>query len=97
MRALLAHPVIHRFVSGGGLGAVKLVTGFVRVKMIAIVIGVAGVGILAQASQFNLVALALTSISLAVGIINRIRQPARLGNREAERITRGTAFVSLLD
>ena len=96
MRALLAHPVIHRFVSGGGLGAVKLVTGFVRVKMIAIVIGVAGVGILAQASQFNLVALALTSISLAVGIINRIRQPARLGDRGAERITRGTAFVSLL-
>ncbi|GAA0708245.1 hypothetical protein GCM10009105_07660 [Dokdonella soli] len=88
--------MINRFVSGGGLGAVKLIAGFVRVKMLAIAIGVAGLGILAQAVQFNLVAIALTSISLAVGIINRIRQPARLGDPEAERITRGTAFVSLL-
>lgn len=89
-------PLFARFASGGGLGMVKLIASFARVKILAILVGIAGIGVIAQVGQFALVALSLTSLSMAVGIINRIREPGRLGDRDAARTTRGTAFATLL-
>ena len=95
MRFLLKDVLIQRFVAGGGLGAVKLATGLVRVKILAVILGAAGIGVLAQAAQFTLVAIALTSVSMAVGIINRTRSEAIRANSSAQRLTLGTALISL--
>lgn len=96
MRSLLSDSLIRRFLGGGSLGAVKLATGLVRVKILAILLGAAGVGVLAQAAQFTLVAIALTSVSMAVGIINRTRDERLRARHGSDRLTLGTALVTLL-
>src|SRR5579871_3532139 len=60
------------FFSGGALSMTRLLTGFVRIKYVALVLGTAGVGFLSQATQLQLLGIAVASLSLAVGIINRM-------------------------
>ena len=59
-----------RLVQGGGLSLVKLVTGLVKIKVLAALLGVDGLGLLSLALQFQATAVGLVSMSLAVGVIN---------------------------
>lgn len=59
-----------RFFHGGVLSLAKLLTGLAKIKILAISLGVEGVGILSLALQFQTVAVSLVSMSLAVGVIN---------------------------
>ena len=63
---------IRAFFSGGMLSLTRLATGFVRIKYVALVLGTAGVGFLSQATQLQLLGISLASLSMAVGIINRM-------------------------
>ncbi|MCO5141909.1 MAG: hypothetical protein M9962_02330 [Oligoflexia bacterium] len=87
--------IIRRFAAGGILSLIKIICGFLRVKTFASLLGVAGVGVISQGNQFHLTAIALTSLSMAVGIINRIREPSRKDIKEEVQKTQGTA-LSLL-
>src|SRR5712691_4153198 len=60
------------FFSGALLSLTRLVTGFVRIKYVALALGTAGVGFLSQATQLQLLGISIASLSLAVGIINRM-------------------------
>ena len=81
------------FLSGGVLSLTRLATGFVRIKYVALVLGTAGVGFLSQATQLQLLGISLGSLSIAVGIINRM---GAIGpdNRERERRLLSTAFTA---
>ena len=59
-----------RLVQGGGLSLVKLVTGLAKIKVLAALLGVDGLGLLSLALQFQATAVGLVSMSLAVGVIN---------------------------
>lgn len=85
-----------KFLSGGFLGVLRLGVGFVRVKFLALMVGIAGVGLMAQANQFYLFSLSVITLSMAAGIINRIRAPGRLNNRHLQAQTQGTALVTIL-
>jgi O-antigen/teichoic acid export membrane protein len=61
---------LRRFVQGGALSLVKLVTGLLKIKVLAAMLGVEGVGVLSLGLQFQATAVALVSMSLAVGVIN---------------------------
>lgn len=58
------------FSRGGMLSLARLASGLVRVKIVALALGVGGVGVFALAQQANLTAVSLVSMSLAVPIIN---------------------------
>jgi O-antigen/teichoic acid export membrane protein len=81
------------FFSGGLLSLTRLLTGFVRIKYVALVLGTAGVGFLSQATQLQLLGISVASLSLAVGIINRM---GAIGpqNRVREARLLSTAFTS---
>lgn len=83
------------FFSGGLLSLTRLVTGFVRNKYVALVLGTAGVGFWSQATQTQLLGISIASLSMAVGIINRM---GTIGphNRARERRLLSTAFTSQL-
>lgn len=55
---------------GGALSLVRLMSGLVRIKILALVIGATGVGVYSLLLQMYLTGVALTSMSLAVPIIN---------------------------
>lgn len=79
--------------SGGALSFVRLLSGAVRVKVVALVLGVNGVGVYALMLQLYLTGVAVTSMSLAVPIINLGRRPVVAGDdREAGSIA-GTALA----
>ncbi len=80
------------FLAGGTLSLTRLLTGFVRVKYVALVLGTAGVGFLSQATQLQLLGISLGSLSIAVGIINRM---GAIGANQRERESRllSTAFT----
>lgn len=88
--------VFKKFLSGGFLGLLRLGVGFVRVKYLALTVGITGVGLMAQANQFYLFSLSIITLSMAAGIINRIRTPSRINNRELQAQTQGTALVTIL-
>src|ERR1700712_3415477 len=81
------------FFTGGTLSLTRLLTGFVRIKYVALVLGTAGVGFLSQASQLQLLGISVACVSLAVGIINRI---GAIGpdNRAREGRMLSTAFTA---
>ena len=60
------------FFSGGLLSLTRLITGFVRVKYVALMLGTAGVGFLSQANELQILGISIASLSMAVGIINRM-------------------------
>ena len=61
---------VARFLQGGGLSLIQLVTGLIKIKVIATLLGVSGVGLLSLALQFQMTAVTIISMSLAVGVIN---------------------------
>lgn len=83
------------FLAGGALSLTRLLTGFVRVKYVALVLGTAGVGFLSQATQLQLLGISLGSLSIAVGIINRM---GAIGPDKPEQEARllATAFTAQL-
>jgi O-antigen/teichoic acid export membrane protein len=56
--------------SGGLLSVTRLLAGIVRIKIVALVLGAAGVGVFSFLVQISLTAVAVTTMSLAVPIIN---------------------------
>ena len=81
------------FLAGGILSLTRLAAGFVRIKYVALVLGTAGVGFLSQATQLQLLGISIASLSIAVGIINRMGAigPA---NRAREQRLLSTAFTA---
>ncbi len=79
--------------SGGGLALVRLVTGVVRSKWIATHFGLEGVGMLAQATQFQLVAASASSLSVSAALIQGAR-----GSHKAQAVDlfRTALFLNLL-
>jgi len=61
---------LRRFAQGGGLSLVKLLAGLAKIKVLASLLGVEGVGLLSLGLQFQGTAVGLVSMSLAVGVIN---------------------------
>lgn len=85
---------VRAFFSGGMLSLTRLATGFVRIKYVALVLGTTGVGFLSQATQLQLLGISIASLSMAVGIINRM---GAIGdNRAREGQLLSTAFTSQL-
>jgi O-antigen/teichoic acid export membrane protein len=79
--------------SGGVLSFARLLSGVIRVKVLALALGVSGVGIYALMLQLYLTGIAVASMSLAVPIINLGRKPVVAGDdREAGSIA-GTALA----
>ena len=83
-------------VSGGALSLVKLATGVVRIKVLALALGVEGVGIYAILLQLYLTGVAAVSTSLAVPIINLGRPKLAAGDVEEAGQVVGTAVAVLL-
>ncbi|MCC7418284.1 MAG: oligosaccharide flippase family protein [Acidobacteria bacterium] len=83
---------VSAFFSGGMLSLTRLATGFVRIKYVALVLGTAGVGFLSQATQLQLLGISIASLSMAVGIINRMG--ALGGDRSRESRLLSTAFTA---
>src|SRR6185369_13495241 len=68
---------------GSALSLTRLLTGLVRVKIIALALGASGVGIYSILLQLYQTGLAVTSMSLAVPIIN-LGRPKLVGGDHAE-------------
>lgn len=77
---------------GGGLSLVKLLCGLAKVKVLAVVLGVEGVGLLSLGLQFQATAVGLVSMSLAVGVINLGRPHFVAGNHKEAGAILGTAL-----
>ena len=71
---LRANRLIGALFAGGLLGGVRVITGLIRVKYMALTLGVTGIGLISQGNQIFLVAVALCSLSMAVGLIHRLNQ-----------------------
>ncbi len=61
---------LKRIAAGSGLSLVKLVAGLAKIKVLALLLGVDGLGLLSLGLQFQATAVGLVSMSLAVGVIN---------------------------
>jgi len=55
---------------GAALSLVRLISGVIRVKVVALALGVGGVGIFSLAQQVNITAVSVVGLGLAVPIIN---------------------------
>jgi len=86
---------VRAFFSGGVLSLTRLATGFVRIKYVALVLGTTGVGFLSQATQLQLLGISIASLSMAVGVINRMGAIGA-ANRAREGRLLSTAFTSQL-
>src|SRR4029453_10064819 len=90
---LMKRNVGNAVVRGGMLSMARLLTGLVRVKVVALAVGVEGVGVYAILLQLYLTGVAAVSMSLAVPIINLGRPKIAAGQfDEAGRIA-GTALA----
>jgi PST family polysaccharide transporter len=78
---------------GGVLSVARLVTGLVRVKVVALALGANGVGVYALLLQLYVTAVAVTSMSLAVPIINLGRRHVVAGEFEKAGSLAGTALA----
>lgn len=81
---------------GGTLSLTRLATGVVRVKVLALALGVEGLGIYAILLQLYLTGVAAVSMSLAVPIINLGRPRLAVGEVEAAGRVVGTAMAVLI-
>jgi O-antigen/teichoic acid export membrane protein len=78
---------------GGALSGARLISGLVRIKIVALALGVGGVGIFSLLLQLNLTGVALVSMSLAVPIINLGRPTVANGKFAAAGAIVGTALA----
>lgn len=84
---------VRSMATGGALSFVRLLSGVVRVKVLALALGATGVGVYALMLQLYLSGVAVVSMSLAVPIINLGRKPVVAGeDREAGSVV-GTALA----
>ncbi len=83
-------------VSGGTLSLVRLASGVVRVKVLALALGVEGIGVYAILLQLYLTGVAAVSTSLAVPIINLGRPKLATGAVEEAGQVVGTAVAVLI-
>lgn len=82
-----------RIVAGGGLSLVKLVAGLAKIKVLALLLGVDGLGLLSLGLQFQATAVGLVSMSLGVGVINLGRPLWVSDDVKAAGAVLGTALV----
>ena len=78
---------------GGTLSFARLVAGLIRVKVVALALGVGGVGIFSLLQQVNLTGVSLVTMSLAVPIINLGRPWVKDGTPKAAGRIAGTALA----
>ncbi|HZC37350.1 MAG TPA: hypothetical protein VE221_01605, partial [Sphingomicrobium sp.] len=78
---------------GGALSFARLVAGLIRVKVVALALGVGGVGIFSLLQQVNLTGISIVTMSLAVPIINLGRPRVKDGTPEAAGRVAGTALA----
>lgn len=81
---------------GGMLSLARLLTGVVRVKVLALALGVEGVGVYAILLQLYLTGVATVSMSLAVPIINLGRPKLAAGNLGEAGSIVGTALAVVI-
>jgi O-antigen/teichoic acid export membrane protein len=79
--------------SGGMLSVVRLATGVVRVKLVALALGASGVGVYALLLQLYVTGVAAVSMSLAVPIINIGRPKVVAGDMDEAGRVAGTALT----
>lgn len=77
---------------GGALSAVRLVSGLIRVKVVALALGVGGVGIFSLLQQVNLTGISIVGMSLAIPIINLGRPRVKDDDFETAGQIAGTAL-----
>lgn len=77
----------------GGYSFVNLAVGLMRGKAAAHLLGAAGIGMLAQANNFVLVASVICALGLAAGITNRLAATTQTGEADAGLATAATAFT----
>jgi enterobacterial common antigen flippase len=78
---------------GSALSLARLLSGLVRIKIVALSLGVTGVGIFSLLLQLNLTGVAIVSMSLAVPIINLGRPAVASGNFADAGAVVGTALA----
>lgn len=79
-------------IAGSILTVVRVGTGFGRAKISALVLGTAGVGLMAQGNQLMLLAGVLGSFSLAGGLVNQLANPDHVGKPELRQSYLSTVF-----
>jgi PST family polysaccharide transporter len=80
---------------GGVLSLARLLSGLVRIKIVALSLGVAGIGVFSLLQQVNMTGLAIVSMGLAVPIINLGRPSIASGDIEKAGAVAGTALVMI--
>jgi len=83
-------------IRGGALSLARLLCGLVRVKVVALALGVSGVGVYALILQLYLTSVGIASMSLAVPIINLGRKPLVAGDYSEAGSIAGTALAVML-
>lgn len=84
---------LRRLAQGSSLSLVKLVAGLFKIKVLALLLGVEGLGLLSLGLQFQATAVALVSMSLAVGVINLGRPLLVEDDAKAAGAVLGTALA----
>jgi PST family polysaccharide transporter len=82
--------------SGGMLSLARLLTGVVRVKIVALALGASGVGIYSVLLQLYLTALPVVSMGLAIPIINLGRRHVVSGDYAEAGSIAGTALAIII-
>jgi O-antigen/teichoic acid export membrane protein len=78
---------------GGALSFARLISGLIRVKIVALALGVGGVGVFSLLQQVNLTGISIVGMSLAIPIINLGRPRVKSGTPEAAGRVAGTALA----
>jgi len=91
--SLMKRSVGNAVVRGGMLSMARLLTGVVRVKVLALALGAGGVGVYAILLQLYLTGVAAVSMSLAVPIINLGRPNVAAGQFDEAGCIAGTALA----
>ncbi len=84
------------FIQTAILQVVRLFTGICRAKLLAITLGPAGVGIFAQANSLQSLVLAVGSLSLATGYVQRMRYLSGKYSEDYREQVHGTVFLTVL-
>lgn len=79
--------------AGSVLTAIRVATGFVRSKYIAVVLGPTGVGLLSQAGQLQLVGITFVSLAVGAGITNRLASSTARGDEVTARKLLATSLA----
>lgn len=88
--------LLGRIKQGSWLSVVKLLTGLVKIKALAIVLGVAGLGVFSLAVQYQMAIAAATAMGMAVVIINKGRPHYIVDEYEKVGEIVGSSIVALI-